>query len=331
MPRNNMPENWQPPAPAWQANWKDSADPMVVVYFGIQANSPDKLDAWAKSALNSEFAPERIERGQFVDQQEITNSLYICYWKRSEYDLWWALEANQAWWSSDERLKDGVGYWREVVAMPYDRFETLNSSTEPHGISAVAEELEGPIEEHGYAGGMRDRIALSDTQDLKNSASTSTKIEATKLDNDKRVQLIPPKNMCIIRSGQNWSYCDEEQSTIYLNKVHPVLQKGMRFLRDNPIETECYSMRFVDIKDSTWDEMSQSFGLGYASDIYAFEEWAKSHPTHIAILDRFMEMVGHFGEKLQLRLWHEVVILPEDGCEFEYINCHNQTGLLSYT
>ncbi len=331
MPRNNMPENWHPPVPAWQADWKDSADPMVTVYFGVQADSPEKLTLWASKALYSEHAPIRIEQGHYTDQADTHNYLYICYWTRTEYDLWWSLDRNRDWWQSDKRLSDGVGYWREVVAMPYDRFETLNSSTEPHGISAVAEELSGPIDEHGYAGGMRDRIALSDESDLKNNASTSTKISALKTDNGKRIKLTPPENTCIIRSGQNWAYCDDEQGSMYLKNVHPVLQKGMRYLRDNPIDSECYCMRFVDIKGSDWQDMPQSFGLGYASDIYAFEEWAKSHPTHLAILDRFMAMAGKFGEKLQLKLWHEVVVLPKDGCEFEYINCHTNTGLLSYT
>jgi aldoxime dehydratase len=331
MPRNNMPENWQPPAPAWQADWKNATDPMVTVYWGIQASSSDKLDEWASDALKGEYGPKRVERGHYIDQNELDNFLYICYWKRSDYDLWWSLPGNQDWWQSDDRLNDGVGYWREVVAMPYDRFETLNSSTEPHGISAVAQELTGPIDEHGYAGGARDRIQLSDTHDLKNKASTSKKIPAIKTNAGKRVVLRPPENTCLIRSGQNWSYCDDEQRPMYLEKVHPVLQKGMRFLRDNPLDTQCYSMRFVDTKDANWGDMSQSFGLGYASDIYAFEEWAKSHPTHIAILDRIMAMVGQFGEKLQLKLWHEVVVLPKDGCEFEYINCHEKTGLLSYT
>lgn len=331
MPRNSMPENWQPPVPAWQAQWKNSSDPMVTVYFGIQADTPEKLDTWAQQALYSIHAPARIERGHFVDQAGISNHVYICYWTRAEYDLWWDLDGNKNWWQSENRLNDKVGYWREVVAMPYDRFETLNSSTEPHGISAVAEGLEGPIDEHGYAGGMRDRIVLSDTNDLRNEASTSTPIPAVKTDNGRRVKLSPPENTCLIRSGQNWSYCDDEQRPIYLNNVHPVLQKGMRFLRDNPLETECYCMRFVDTKGEHWEGMPQSFGLGYASDIYAFEEWAKSHPTHLAILDRFMAMAGKFGEKLQLKLWHEVVVLPKEGCDFEYINCHNKTGLLSYT
>ncbi len=142
--------------------------------------------------------------------------------------------------------------------------------------------------------------------------------------------MTPPEKMCVIRSGQNWSFCDDEEKAYYLENVHPVLLEGMRFLRDNPVATNCYSLRFVDKKDHDWGAVEQSFSLGYATDIYAFENWAKSHPTHLAITGSFMKMVETFGEEMRLRLWHEVSVLPKDDCEFEYIGCHPKTGLLSY-
>jgi len=335
MPQNNMPKNWQPPAPAWQADWKNSEDPLIVGYFGIQADSPERLDGWANPALYGKNSPEKVEQGMYTDKAGVKNYLYIAYWKNSVYQQWLAGENTSSWWASDERLNEGVGYWREIIAMPFDRFETLNSSTQPHGVSAIAEELEGPIEEHGYAGGMRDRIKRSDTDTLKSNQTISKngntlQVEFISLCEGKRVVVKPPENTCVIRSGQNWSDCVGEQASFYLEQVHPVLIKGMNFLQNNPIDTQCYSMRFVDTKTDSWNTLSQSFGLGYAADVYAFEEWAKSHPTHLAILERFMNMVMTFGENLQLKLWHEVVVLPKEGCEFEYINCHPDTGLLSY-
>lgn len=329
MPRNNMPENWQPPAPAWQAKW-DGENNFVVGYFGIQAETPCALSAWADIAFKSDFSPLRVERGSFLDKAGSKSFIYIGYWHASSYQKWWALESNRQWWLDPARESDGVGYFREIIAMPRDRFETLNSSTSPHGISATAQELEGPIDEHGYAGGMRDRIPLSDQYSLQNNFDTNVKLNSLSRSEGKRVIVFPPENMCVIRSGQNWSECDDEQKSAYLTKVHPTLKKGMTFLQKNPHETSCFSMRFVDTKNSEWGDMEQSFGLGYATDVYAFEEWAKSHPTHIAILDRFMDMVAAFGEKLQLKLWHEVSVLPATGCEFEYIGCHEQTGLLNY-
>ena len=123
--------------------------------------------------------------------------------------------------------------------------------------------------------------------------------------------------MCVIRSGQNWAACEGDEKKFYLEKVHPTLLAGMRFLRDNPVESGCYSLRFVLEKDTGWGAMERSFGLGYALDAYAFEEWAKTHPTHLAILGSFMEMVNTFGMDIKLALWHEVTALPKQDCEFE--------------
>lgn len=331
MPRKNMPPEWTPPAPAWQSVWEDTNDPLIAGYFGIQADQPTLLDGWAASAFSADHGPAILEQGMYPDRNGIANYLYIGYWHQSEYRQWWANEYISGWWNDARRLKENVGYWREIIAMPFDRFETLHSTEIAHGVGVSADGIEGPIMEHGYPGGMRDRIALSEHHDLRNIESVSTPLKSNIKDSGARVMVVPPENLCVIRSGQNWSFCGDEEKNYYLNKVHPVLLEGMRFLRDNPIETNCYSLRFVDKKNDGWGGTEESFGLGYAADIYAFENWAKSHPTHLAIFGSFMKMVETFADQMKLRLWHEVTVLPGSGCEFEYIQCHPDTGLLGYT
>ncbi len=329
MPTKDMPLNWEPPAPAWQSDWKEQADPLITGYFGIQENDPSLLDAWVGAAFSGPYAPFAAELGRHAAREGLIEYLYIAYWRRSVYQRWWARE--QAWWNDDKRIREGVGYFREVITMPFDRFETLHSTTEPHGIGVSAEEMDGPIAEHGYPGGMRDRIPLSEFHSLRAAGRFETQLESRRTDDGKRVIVTPPENMCVIRSGQNWSFCDGEEKAYYLEKLHPVLLEGMRYLRDNPEESNCYSLRFVNKKNGFWGPTEQSFGLGYSVDVYAFEEWAKSHRTHIAIFSGFLEMVDTFGpENMKLRLWHEVTALPNEGCEFEYINCHPDTGLLPY-
>lgn len=330
MPRNNMPPDWRPPAPAWESRWEDSGDPLVTGCFGIQGDSPSLLDAWVASAFTGTHAPLAFDQGAFVDAKGVANHLYIAYWRRSAYESWWRLDGASGWWGDQRRLMEDVGYWRELFTMPFDRFETLHSTTDPHGVGVSANGMEGPIEEHGYAGAMRDRIPCSDGDDLRGVADMHEALSAERSDGGRRVLVRPPANMCVIRSGQNWSCCDEEQKTWYLEQLHPVLLEGMRYLRDNPIESNCYSLRFVDQKDAAWGATEQSFGLGYGMDVHAFEDWAKSHPTHLAIFEGFLNMAAAFGENLQLRLWHEVTALPWHGCEFEYIDCHSETGLLRW-
>lgn len=330
MPRNNMPAGWDPPAPAWQSAWQDQETPLVTAVFGIQEENPASLDAWAAQSLSGVHAPFATERGAYVDRFGISNHLYVCYWRKPAYDQWWSLAAHSGWWRDGERVADQAGYWREIFTMPFDRLETLHSTTSPHGIGVSADQMDGPIMEHGYPGGMRDRIPKSEHSDLRNADGMAAPLDARSTDGGRRVVVTPPENMCVIRSGQNWGFCNSEQRGWYLEKLHPVLLEGMRYLRDNPQETNCYSLRFVDRKDDSWGAMDQSFGLGYATDVHAFEQWAKSHPTHLAIFDGFLQMVDTFGAELQLRLWHEVTALPREGCEFEYIGCHPGTGLLDY-
>ena len=330
MPGNNMPRNWEPPAPAWQSFWRQREEPLIAGYFGIQANQPTLLEAWAEEAFAAQHAPFAAEVGRHDGKDGLTDFIYIAYWRKSAYEKWWPRA--QAWWNDGERLNESVGFWREVITMPFERFETLHSTTEPHGIGVSADSMDGPILEHGYPGGMRDRIPLSEFRKLRASGSFDTRLESLSSDGGKRVVVRPPENMCVIRSGQNWSYCSGEEKAYYLESLHPVLLEGMRYLRDNPQESNCYSLRFVNKRDSSWGPTEQSFGLGYSIDVYAFEDWAKSHRTHIAIFRGFLKMVDTFGpENMQLRLWHEVTALPDKGCEFEYINCHPHTGLLRYT
>ena len=330
MPVNNMPPDWVPPAPAWQSRWQADEEPLVVGYFGIQADAPGPLESWARSAFQGDHRPAAVEQGRYVDQQGASNFIYIAYWRQSDYQAWWDLATSSDWWRSDERAAEDVGYWREIFNMPLDHLETLHSTETPYGVGTLTAEVEGPIAEHGYAGAMRDRIALSGNDDLRATVEISTPMAAESTQAGRRVLLRPPHKMSVIRSGQNWSLCESQERAHYLQKVQPVLLEGMRYLRDNPVETNCYSLRFVEKTDTDWSPTDESFGLGYATDVHAFEEWAKSHPTHLAIFDSFLKMVEQFGESMKLRLWHEVSVLPGHGCECEYIGCHTDTGLLRY-
>ena len=328
MNRANMPEGWVAPAPAWSNEWANENDPIVAGYFAVQGGDTGALDAWAAEALFGDDAPQQVEQGHFVDASGVDNHLYIAYWRLSQYGGWW--QQHRGWWEDKARENEPAAYWREILSMPLERTETLHSTPGLHGASLLAEETVGPIEEHGYAGGMRDRVPVSTTVDLRQTVPIDATLEPHAR-NGKRVLIAPPLNMCIIRSGQNWSNCQGDEESFYLETLQPVLKEGMRFLRDNPVETHCYSMRYVTKTDRHWQPLNESFGLGYATDIFAFEDWARSHPTHLAIFNNFIVMAGRFGENIQLQLWHEVSALDGKHCEFEYIGCNSTTGLLAYT
>ena len=161
-----MPVNWQPQYPAWEPYWENTTEPLVAGYFGIQAEQPQLLDEWASQSLYGAHAPLAVEQGLHVDGDRARDFVYLAYWRQSDYRRWWALADNSGWWGDDERLTEGVGYWREIISMPFDRFETLHLSKQLQGVSVSAQGLHGPIREHGYPGSIRDRIPISESHSL---------------------------------------------------------------------------------------------------------------------------------------------------------------------
>jgi len=75
--------------------------------------------------------------------------------------------------------------------------------------------------------------------------------------------------------------------------------------------------------------LPRSFGLAHFVSLQHLEDWAHSHPTHLRIYSEFLSMAKTMGDGLQLRLWHEVAVLPAHDQIFEYLNCHSGTGLLA--
>lgn len=68
--------------------------------------------------------------------------------------------------------------------------------------------------------------------------------------------------------------------------------------------------------------------MSYFRSLAELERWAESHSTHIAIFGTFMRIVEQLNFQLKLRLYHEVTVAAADEQFFEYINCHDQTGML---
>ena len=59
------------------------------------------------------------------------------------------------------------------------------------------------------------------------------------------------------------------------------------------------------------------------------EGWAEHHPTHKAIFGEFLQVVQRLAGQLRLRLFHEVAVLQSDAQLFEYVGCHDRTGMLN--
>ncbi len=331
-PEKRMPQSWEPPYPAWSAEFATDISEVIVAYFGTQARAGGGgYCQTLNQFFRSSNGPENVETGRFIDREGYETTIIAAYWTSpTRYDAWQIESGFSGWWSHPQRVQEPNGYFREVMCIPLERLETLFSTQDLVGVSKTGQKLGAPIPEHGYWGAMRDRIPHSAHNDLCSSHGESLPKLGRTVTEGKRIRVKVPENLAVIRSGQNWTDCQGTELETYRQTVYPVLLKGMQFLRDHPWDVGCCDMRFVTEVEADGRPLMKSYGLGYFLTLGHLERWAASHPTHLAIFGRFMDMVKKHNSQLDLKLWHEVSVLPGVGQVFEYINCHPGTGLLPY-
>ena len=328
-----MPADWEPNEPAFEATFPDDFS-VVVTYLGVQG-APSTRDAvqreWV-AALSREGGAPSVECAVFTDAAGVVNDVVIAYWRTpADEGAFWDQSDLAAWWNDDTRLQDNAGYWRESFVVPRERLETLISSEGYQtGVAKLSNGVSGPIREHGYRGAARDRITGSAEDDFSGGARSVTPHLDPETTRKRRVHFFAPRDLCVIRSGQDWSRCSDEESAYYHREVAPTLEAGMNFLRDEGHNIGCYACRFMQEISPAGDPNPRTFGLAYFGDLDQLETWADRHPTHLAILDKFLKLLQATDFQLGLTLWHEVLVLPHDTHVCEYINCHGMTGFLPY-
>jgi aldoxime dehydratase len=134
----------------------------------------------------------------------------------------------------------------------------------------------------------------------------------------------------VIRSGVSWEKCEGEQLRDYEQRIRPKLDAGMSYLRDNPRETGCFSLRQVDCIAGDGKKLAEAYSLGAFVSMGHLESWSKDHPSHLAIYTSALAARKKYQDKLQLHTYNEIFILDDGNPPFEYFNCHFQTGLLPF-
>lgn len=211
-------------------------------------------------------------------------------------------------------------------------------------------------------GSMRDRMAAAQTDPLigekafpnNNNSSSSPELADKKqkiIDTrSQRIHIPGRPNLAMIRSGQDWSNTTPHERSLYLDTMHPVLTKGMTFLRDHGSEVGCISNRFMTCTPknpsssiitsqnntptttttctTTTTTTDRTFGLAYFDDLTSLEGWSKQHRTHLDIFARFLSYAAELQNQVSLRLFHEVMVLKPEQQFFEYVGCHDGTGML---
>ena len=325
----NTPPDFQPPNPAWVSRFGKLVDGVVMAYFGIQ--SRELIDEALLSIYSGFFSlpdgPGFWEWARNSDALSYDTIIAIAYWDNQEtYRTWRNDSGFDTWWLDAARLDEPYGYFLEVVKPSVDRFETIQSSPEnPQGIACLQNHVSGEIEEHAYWGAMRDRIPLSQVDELRGQEHTPLELSETI---GKRILLPGYDNLCLIRSGKDYSATLGLERELYLNEILPTLVSGMNYLRDEGASVGCLSCRYMTVLDREGHPVEETFGLAYFDDLSNLEKWAKTHSSHSLIYKRFLNYVKELDFKIDLRLYHEVAVVPACGQHFEYVNCHPGTGLL---
>jgi len=303
-----VPDDYQPPYPSFVARHRPAVGGVVMAYFGVQhsGEAPKGLPAALKS-LEAVFAsangPRHWDRAAYVDEAGYGNTVSVAYWDdRSAFNQWFP--AARAAWTGAEAA--GLGKFIEVLSPSVNDYETLFSSLgRPEGVAVIADGMSSEVLEHAYWGGMRDRIPLSQTNEMA-----------------------PHENICLIRSGQDWSDTDTAERKMYLEDVEPVLREGMAFLRDEGLAIGCFANRYMTVLDDNGQPTEKSYGMSWWKSLAALERWAESHPTHVRIFGAAMKYLSTLGPAAKLRLYHEVTVARAGDQFFEYLDCHPGTGLL---
>lgn len=321
-------EGFVPAYPSFVARFAERQQRVVMAYLGLQhaktrqpPSVEPRLDELSR-AFKSQDGPSHWDRAAFNDHQGFRNILTAAYWRdTAAFGRWW--QSQGVAWKDAAAAGGDVGVYLEVLQPSAERYETLFSDAARHeGVAVLSEGMSGPVAEHAYWGGARDRIALSQTDDLAPRGQATVVADGA----HRRVQ--PHDNLCLIRSGQDWTDTAGEERRMYLKDVEPVLRAGMEFLANQGNEVGCLSNRYVRVLDSNGHETDKSYGMSYWRSLGDLERWAESHPTHVAIFGAAMQYLSHLGPAAQLRLYHEVSVLDAASQRYEYWNCHPRTGVL---
>jgi aldoxime dehydratase len=310
----------------------ESITQLVTAYYGVQSKS-DETNGQACAAFRNLLekfkiadGPARHDLVQFVDGQGHLNLIAVAYWVDPAIFHKWNDNAEiKGWWASDDRLNDGVGYFREIFSPRTEQFETVFFAREPlEGASILLGGLtDNPILEHGYWGSMRDRIPLSQTDTMEPSGELALREGAPARGG--RVIIAGHQNLTLIRSGEDWSKTQDEERRTWFEDIEPVLLDGMNYLRDDGLEAGCYCNRYCRHVDENGKLEERGFGVSLWRSLRDLESWAESHPSHLQIFITFLRLSQKFHD---LTLYHEVGVFDSGAQYFEYINCHPKTGVM---
>lgn len=154
---------------------------------------------WSAAALQGPNVPLAFDRLRFVDEAGLVNQVLTAHWTDTTHQLRWRAR-HDARWADDARLRGNCGHWRELLAVPIKRIETLYW---PDCKPALAHALPiKPTLYGGYFGAVRDRIPLAACDTLATAGSAALGDSRAARDGaGRRWRITAPHNLAVIRSA----------------------------------------------------------------------------------------------------------------------------------
>jgi aldoxime dehydratase len=138
-----------------------------------------------------------------------------------------------------------------------------------------------------------------------------------------------PENICVIRTGQDWSGAPSDEEASCLETAEPSIKISLEFMNNVGHELGCLCSRYARLVDSAGKPMSKAFNMSVWLNLARLEHWAGSHWTHLASYGSLAKHSARFGDEMRLSRYHEVLVPASDQVILEYRNCHAKTGLCS--
>lgn len=340
------PAGFVPAVQRYSARFDAGPHHLVVLTIGAQAppGLPDLESAFEDfvtaiiTRAGQLDGPMSLDHARFVDDDGYPTRLIVAYWSDIDrFRSWWASPAVRSWWESPERLTGPLGYFVEPAPVRTDALETVLFREYVAGLAACPVSSIRETGESGYWGAARDRIpragidrfACPASADPAGQTNPSAAEPPAKTETrGRRIRVMPNQNHCLIRSGVSWDACGPTQLASYRENVLPRLNEGMAYLRTNAEASGCWSLRQVDVVAGTGEPAAESWVGAHFVSLSHLEAWAHHHPTHLAIYGQAQKERVKYQDDLELRTYHEVLIV-EDPMAFEYQNCHPDTGGLT--
>jgi hypothetical protein len=328
----------------------------AILHLGCQGSGKDACADWRQTvvALRDDVVidqPFEFEHSGYTDPQGNWNEFFLLYFDTyGKADAWY--ESKYKGYFEGLPADGKLGFYFEMLKFPLKNSETMFTPSaavmpDKYAYGVGRKGVDGgyyPTHLCNYSGSARDRIPESGIDPF-------TGIAADLLPNTpdetkgQRVALQIPKDISVIRSGQDWALSEGPARENYMKVVEPTLKAGMDYLShpDTQHESGTICNRFAYNLEDDGTQKESSFGLVYSLSLGHLEAWAcidrdengnlKGHPTHNKIYENFYASINPDPDLSLMKgveLFHEIMVTPSEGCFAEYVNCHNKTGFLGW-